>query len=366
MGNKDLSHQPTNFRERLRQKEQECGLTDRDIASTTRWELFKRLEASVGNTPLRMFSLENGNVLYQKDETHNPTETHYDRCYVELLRDLESERTITPGDILLETTSGSAGISFAWIAKKLGYSPVVFAPSFVPQPRLTEIENLADELHLSDDRKNYMLAAAGLMRRYFVQKREELQGSSCNVYMPNHSQDFRTPTAFERVAWEVNLQLSGGSADYFIGGVGNGATLLGIGSKLKALNKKLQVLAFEPQSACPYYRSSPDSWGSLTPASLQGLHNSGEFSFHSLPGIGGFGKIDFPFMDKAIQEGIIDDICLIPDELVVRAQLYNDGLPPERQQGNTSLVSRYIVEEMAKNTGDKAFLSLVYDKADRY
>ena len=96
MGNKDLNHQPTNFQERLRLKEQRFGLTDEDIASTTRWELFKRLEASVGNTPLRMLSLENGNVLYQKDETHNPTETHYDRCYVELLRDLESEHAITP------------------------------------------------------------------------------------------------------------------------------------------------------------------------------------------------------------------------------------------------------------------------------
>ena len=118
------------------QREIKTGLTDGDVRGLSRADLYARIEKAVGWTGMNRFSLPNGNTLFQKNETGNPTETHYDRCYVHLIKNLELDGKIRPGDMLLETTSGSAGVSFAWVCKKLGYEAVVFMPAFVPEPRI--------------------------------------------------------------------------------------------------------------------------------------------------------------------------------------------------------------------------------------
>lgn len=353
------------FRERLRSREEAHGLTDEQVAHLEKGEIFRRLESAIGNTPVKVIALPNENVLLQKDETANPGESHYDRCYLALLQALENEGTIQPGNTLLETSSGSAGISFAWIAKKLGYKSVVFMPDYVAEPRITEARNLADEVHLSSDRNRYMTACAEMMVAYLRARKRAVLEAGGKIWMPNHSQNPVTPRAFARIADEMRADKTR-PIDFFIGGAGNGSTLLGIGKRLKELCPSAKVIGFEPVTGCPYYQKERRRWGQLAPRFAEDKEIPDHFIPHALTGTGGSGDMAFPFMDEAIGQGIIDDICVFPERDVLAVRHYNNGELPENQFGNTTLVARYIAETMAQKVHGKVFFSLAYDKADRY
>jgi cysteine synthase len=242
----------TFFQKRLHRREIAANLTLENLAGVSRSELYERMEKSIGSTVMRSVQLPNGNTLYQKNETGNPTETHYDRCYIALIKALELNGDIAPGDTLLETTSGSAGVSFAWVCRKLGYRAVVFMPAFVPAPRILEVRRLAAEVHLSDNREQYLLGCSLAMMAYYKKNLRAVRASGHNIYMPNHSQDFLTPRIFAQIMDEVQADIGDDKIDYFIGGIGNGSTILGIGERLKELNPEAKVIAFEPISACPF------------------------------------------------------------------------------------------------------------------
>lgn len=356
----------TFFQKRLHQREIECGLTDVEVTKIDRSTLYARMKGAIGNTELKRFELPNGNVILQKNETGNPTETHYDRCYVELIQNLEQEGKITPGDILLETTSGSAGVSFAWVCKKLGYKAIVFMPAFVPEPRIVEVENLATAVHLSDDKNLYLLACAENMVKYYKENLRSVRRSGKNIFMPNHSQDFLTPKTFAKIMDEVATQADGRAVDYFIGGIGNGSTLLGVGERIKQINPNSKIVAFEPVSACPFYKRHRKQWGKVGPVLVDDSDVPDDYSFHRLPGTGSYGNVDFPFMDIAFQKNIIDDICPVPDGKILDSVTYNHALDEEYKLGNSSLVSRYIAEALAEKISNSTILILAYDRADRY
>lgn len=355
----------TEFQARLHEKEVRAGLTDEELEGLTQEQKYERIETLVGNTPKIEVPLVNGNVLIQSDETANPTENHYDRVYLHLLRELEKEGNIAPGDTLLETTSGSAGISFAWMCKKLGFKPVVFTPGFIPEARRTELEHLA-EVHYSDDRERYLQACAEMMVRYLRENKDKVKTTGHKIWMPNHSQDPRTPSAFHSLADEVAQKYPGQPIDYFIGGVGNGSTILGIAERLKQINPNAKVIGFEPMEACPYYKRYKDRWGHVAPRFVRDEDVPEGYSFHELPGTGGFGNIAFPFMTEAVDRGLVDDIVPVPDRQILDMLKYNEGLPPEQQQGHTSLIAHYIADIWAQHVKGKRFVSMVYDKADRY
>jgi cysteine synthase len=356
----------TEFQNRLNEREQREGLTRDELSTLSRPEIFARLESAIGNTPKLEVPLPNGNTLIQVDETANPAESHYDRVYIHLLKCLEQEKTISPGDTLLETTSGSAGISFAWIAKKLGYKTVVFAPRCIPEPRRFELINLCDEVYLSDDEEGYLEACAERMVLYLKDNRKQVKATGHKIWMPNHSQDPRTPEAFHSVGDEILAAFPGRTVDYYIGGVGNGTTILGPMTRLRQIYPHIKGIGFEPMKACPYYKQHRARWGRVAPKLVEENDIPDGYSFHQLPGTGGYGRINFPFMNEAIAKGLIDDIIPVPTERLLEAVPYNNDVAPDHQQGNTSLIARYIAETMAAHTSGKTFLSLIYDKADRY
>jgi len=356
----------TYFQRRLHQREIKSALTNSELRGLSRADLYARIESVVGFTGMNRFALQNGNTLFQKNETGNPTETHYDRCYVHLIKNLELEGKIRPGDMLLETTSGSAGVSFAWVCKKLGYEAVVFMPSFVPEPRILEVKRLASAVHLSEDRSTYLLGCSNQMTSFYRQNLRAVRNQGRNIFMPNHSQDFLTPKIFESIMNEVHAQLEGDKIDYFIGGIGNGSTILGVGERLKALNPESKIIAFEPASSCPFYKRRRGDWGKVGPVFIADNDIPQGFSFHQLPGTGGYGNIEFPFMDTAFEKGLIDDICPVPDADILASVTYNDVVEEEFKLGNSSLISRYIADALAEKVSEKNILVIAYDRADRY
>lgn len=369
--------QPTPFQERLYDFEVNAGLTDRDIESLNRDELYERLMSNIGHTPVRLVDLGSGNTLLQKDETANPTETHYDRVFIPLIRTLEEEGKISPGDILLETSSGSAGIAFAWACKKLGYKSVLFTPGYLPAPRRTEAENLADEVHYGTDKTRYLEECAGMMVNYLRDNRDAARKNGKRIRLLNHSQDYRTPMFFNSVGAElVNFLASNNiqQIDYFVVGIGNGSTIYGIPGWLKNVFPQqfedMKVIGYEPMQAAHYYKKFVERWGGFVREKVDRLLNGATLpekdSVHLMPGTGTLPGLTFPFNEDAVSLGMIDDVVPVNVEFVLSQSRYNDDLPEVQKMGVSSQVARYISEEVVSGQSGKVAVSLIYDKADRY
>lgn len=359
----------TRFSLRLRKREQELNIREQDLVGLTRTQLFERLKAALGSNPIREIALPQGNTLLQIDETAGPTESHYDRVFVPLLEILENEGKIGPNAHVLETSTGSAGISFAWAAKKLEFQPHVFMPSYVPEPRILETQRLAGtgSVVLVDDRKQYIKACSDAMVQYLKWNREMIRTNNGKIWMANHSQDLRVPAFFSSIAAEVYNYVQGSSIDYFIGGIGNGSTILGIGKRLKEFFPASKVIGFEPHRAATYYNRYYTKWGNfVVPILGDGEKVHTEWSFHDLPGTGGSGNVDMPFINFAIEREIMDDIVPVDERFILNNVRYNEELSEENALGHSTLVARAIAERMALDVQNKVFFTLSYDRADRY
>src|SRR3989338_4732778 len=120
-----------------------------------RTALYSRLEREIGNTPLYEISkiqLPNGNRVFAKEENRNPGGSHYDRVFIRLFRHYEEGGRIVPGHTpVVETTSGSAGVSVARLGRLLGYECLVICPADLPEARIRAIREQGAELRLSPE-----------------------------------------------------------------------------------------------------------------------------------------------------------------------------------------------------------------------
>ena len=75
--------------------------------------------ALIGNTPLiklnRITSKMAGN-FYAKVEAFNPGHSAKDRIALYIIEKAEQEGILTPGDTIIETTSGNTGFSIAMVS----------------------------------------------------------------------------------------------------------------------------------------------------------------------------------------------------------------------------------------------------------
>ncbi|MCK4952050.1 MAG: pyridoxal-phosphate dependent enzyme, partial [Gammaproteobacteria bacterium] len=80
---------------------------------------FPTIESFIGNTPLvrlQRLSVENGNTMLVKLEGNNPAGSVKDRPAMSMIRHAEERGEISPGDTLIEATSGNTGIAMAMAA----------------------------------------------------------------------------------------------------------------------------------------------------------------------------------------------------------------------------------------------------------
>src|SRR5438045_5313666 len=86
---------------------------------------------AIGHTPLvelKRLSPKPGVRIYAKLEGANPTGSVKDRVARAMIDDAEEHGAITPGQTILETSSGDTGSSLAMICSRRGYPLKVVTP----------------------------------------------------------------------------------------------------------------------------------------------------------------------------------------------------------------------------------------------
>lgn len=203
----------------------------------------KTILDEIGNTPiLRIRKLTDHlkpNVeVWAKLEMFNPGGSVKDRPALQMILDAEESGLLTPGKVILDSTSGNTGIAYAMIGAVKGYRVELVMPSSVSIERRYVIQAYGAELILSDP----LEGSDGAI----VMCREVLAKDPERYYKPDQYNNPSNPKAhYLHTAPEIWMQTQG-RVTHFVATLGTSGTLIGTGRRLKELNPNIQVVAVEP------------------------------------------------------------------------------------------------------------------------
>src|SRR6201994_1196079 len=181
---------------------------------------------AIGHTPLielKRLSPKAGVRIWAKLESRNPTGSVKDRVARAMLEDAEDKGLISPGQTILEPTSGNTGISLAMICGRKGYRLKVVMPENVTPERTQLLEMYGAEIVYSEGAKGSNGA---------VELALDMAEKDASYYMPYQYGNQANPMAhYNGTALEILEELDEITA--FVAGLGTGGTLMGKGPPAK-------------------------------------------------------------------------------------------------------------------------------------
>jgi cysteine synthase len=190
---------------------------------------------AIGDTP--MLEIEG---IYCKLEYLNPSGSIKARIAKYMVERAEREGLLSPGDTIVEATSGNTGNALSMVAAVKGYRMLVVMPEGMTGERVAISRAFgADVLQIGHFHVDEALAKAkelGQQDGYFCPSQFE---SEWNVE--------------ENRVWlgpEILSQLPEGRIpDALIMGVGTGGTLVGVGQAFREVNSDVKLFAMEPSES---------------------------------------------------------------------------------------------------------------------
>jgi len=236
----------------------------------------------VGNTPLvrlRRVVREGSAEVLGKMESLNPAGSVKDRIALSMVEDAEERGLISPGDTLVEPTSGNTGVGLAMVAAVKGYRLILTMPEDMSVERRKLFTRYGAKLVLTP-------AIEGMSGAVYAA--QELVDKNPGYFMPQQFNNPANPEVHRRTTAREILRATGGRLDAFVAGVGTGGTITGVGEVLKELDAHILVVAVEPAR-------SPVLAG-------------GKAALHAIQGLGA------SFVPGVLNPEVIDEIIAVRDE----------------------------------------------------
>ena len=294
------------------------------------------------------------------DATQLPTNSHYFPVYCALLETLEKAGNIHPDrDILVETTTGSAGASFAFVARRLGYEAIVIIPEDMPTPRKQVVEEQLPETPnsqiLYSPPGQYVKGLVGTLRRFLVKHRGGIGDKA--IFAVDHSRRPESCLALGAAVTNVLSELPPGvTIDRAVVALGNGTSATGMKLALSAHNPNATLIGMEPLEAPNFFIKK---YGAERFVQTYGV--APRFHQHLLIGTGGWG-VEFPLL----KTDDIDEIRLVGPSSwqTQKSRLTDKGF----LVGNSSAACYAVIQQQSMLEDDKQldFFSIFYDSSDRY
>lgn len=300
-------------------------------------KISQALTELIGNTPLlalNRYSRYAGlpDSIVAKLEYFNPLGSVKDRIALALIEAGEASEKINQDTLIIEPTSGNTGVGLAFVAASRGYRLVLTMPETMSIERRNLLKALGATLVLTPGNEGMKGA---------IKKAEELAQDNPNSFIPQQFKNPANPAIHRKTTAEEIWKDTDGRVDIFIGGVGTGGTVTGVGEILKKYKPSVRIVAVEPAA-------SP-------------VLSGGQPGPHKIQGIGA------GFVPEVFNRSIVDEIVQVENEeamITGRTLAKVEGL----LIGISSGAAVWAASQVAKRPENKGKLIVVLlpDTGERY
>ena len=300
-------------------------------------KIAKQLTELIGNTPLvelNKFSTAKGleTPVIAKVEFFNPGGSVKDRIALAMIEDAEAKGILKTGATIIEPTSGNTGVGLALVSAVKGYHLILTMPDTMSVERRNLVKAYGAEVRLTPGKDGMKGAIAAA---------EELRANTPGAVILQQFENAANPAKHYATTGPEVWQQTDGTVDIFVGGVGTGGTISGVGKYLKEQNPNVKIIAVEPKSS----------------AVLNG-QPSGP---HKIQGIGA------GFIPKTYNSDVIDEVFDVENDDAIRT-----GREVAQQEGllvgisaGAALFAATQVALRPENKGKKV-VALLPDTGERY
>ncbi len=217
--------------------------------------IYPTIEQCIGNTPLvRLQRLpgDTTNKILVKIEGNNPAGSVKDRPALSMIVQAEARGEISPGDTLIEATSGNTGIALAMAAAIKGYRMVLVMPENMSLERRALMKAYGAELVLTP--------ATGSMEAAIDKARAMERSGAGRILDQFSNQD--NPLAHMQGTGPEIWQQTDGEITHFVSSMGTTGTIMGVSSFLKAKKPEIEIVGVQPMdgSSIPGIRRWPQEY----------------------------------------------------------------------------------------------------------
>ncbi len=300
-------------------------------------KIAKSLTELVGNTPLLELNKYGKHKelkarIVVKLEYFNPAGSVKDRVALAMIEEAEREGRLQAGATLIEPTSGNTGVGLAFVAAAKGYKLILTMPDTMSVERRNLLKALGAQLVLTP-------GADGM--KGAIARAQEIQAATPGALILQQFENPANPAIHRRTTGEEIWNDTDGEVDLFVGGVGTGGTVSGVGAALKAHNPAIKVVAVEPES-------SP-------------VLSGGKPGPHKIQGIGA------GFVPKNFDRSVVDEVQLVSNDDAIRAGrdlAQYEGLLVGISSGAAVAAATRLAQQ-PENAG-KLIVALLPDTGERY
>lgn len=213
---------------------------------------YPTIEDFIGKTPLvRMQRMEDlgSSTLLMKLEGNNPAGSVKDRPALSMIKRAEARGEISPGDHLVEATSGNTGIALAMAAAIKGYQMTLIMPTNSSQERVATMKAFGARVILVSQEEG-MEGARDLALQMQAKGEAKLLNQFSNADNPLAHYSSTGPEIWQDTQ---------GAVTHFVSAMGTTGTIVGVSRYLKEQNTGIQIVGTQPTdgSSIPGIRKWP-------------------------------------------------------------------------------------------------------------
>ncbi|EPH95504.1 cysteine synthase A [Enterococcus faecalis 13-SD-W-01] len=297
-------------------------------------EIYHSISELIGKTPivkLNKLVPEDAAEVYVKLEFFNPGGSVKDRIALSMIEKAEREGKLSPGDTIIEPTSGNTGIGLAMVGAVKGYRVIIVMPETMSIERRKLMQAYGAELILTpgpDGIKGAITKASQLV---------EEKG----YFMPLQFENPANPEVHKKTTGpEIQAAFGVNGLDAFVSGIGTGGTITGAGHELKRVYPKIKIYGVEPAESAVLEGKEPGP--------------------HKIQGIG------TGFIPDTLDTAVYDKVIAITgDKAMETARLMGqkEGILVGISSGAAIAAALEVAKELGKG---KKVLAVVPDNGERY
>ncbi|MTI15168.1 cysteine synthase CysM [Sansalvadorimonas verongulae] len=287
---------------------------------------YPTIESLIGGTPLirlqRLGPADRNNIVLLKLEGQNPAGSVKDRPALFMIQEAERAGRISPGDTLIEATSGNTGIALAMVAAIRGYTIKLIMPENMSEERKTAMSAYGAELVLVTKEEG-MEGARDLAL--------DMEARGEGVVLNQFSNPHNTLAHIRGTGPEIWEQTQG-QVTHFVSSMGTTGTIVGTSTFLKEKNPDIEIIGLQPADGA------------------------------SIPGIRRWPKEYMPAIFDATRVDKVMDVLQEDAENTMRALAKEEGIFCGVSSGGS--VSAALALE--RTVRDATIVAVICDRGDRY